>query len=85
MSTQKTDTTAWIFQTWASFLLSMGTTGVGIFYLPVDAWVRGFMSMGLLFTVASSFTMEMAPPSPLYVALRRVMLLIVGEPVIDDI
>ena len=57
MSKQTVDTPAWIFQTWASFILSMGVTSTGIYYLPVDLWVRGFMGMGLLFTVASSFTL----------------------------
>jgi hypothetical protein len=30
------DTPAWIFQVWASFALSFGTTAVGIVYLPLD-------------------------------------------------
>jgi hypothetical protein len=51
------DTTAWIFQTWASFVLAFGTMLVGIYYLPVDPWIRGFMVMGTIFTVASSFTL----------------------------
>lgn len=51
------DTPAWIFQTWASFILSVTVTSAGIYYLPVDLWIRAFMSMGLLFTVASSFTL----------------------------
>ena len=57
MNHTKTDTAAWIFQTWAAFALSLGSTSIGIYYLPVDPWVRGFMSIGLLFTVASSFTL----------------------------
>ncbi|WXA85296.1 hypothetical protein LVJ94_03185 [Pendulispora rubella] len=32
-------------------------TGVGIAYLPVDAWVRGFLGMGVLFTVGSCFSL----------------------------
>lgn len=51
------DTNAWIFQCWLSFLLSCGITGIGIFYLPVDNWVKGFMGMGLSFSIASSFTL----------------------------
>ena len=51
------DTSAWIFQAWATWAISMTVTGIGIFYLPVDLWVRGFMSMGLLFTVASTFSL----------------------------
>lgn len=51
------DTAAWIFQTWTAFLLSASASGIGIFYLPVDPWVRGFMGIAMLFTVASSFTL----------------------------
>ncbi len=51
------DSNAWIFQTWASFILSVGMTTTGIIYLPVDLWVRGFMGMGLGFSVASTFTL----------------------------
>jgi hypothetical protein len=51
------DTPAWIFQTWTSFALSFGTTAFGIVWLPADGWVRGFLAMGLLSTVTSSFTL----------------------------
>lgn len=30
---------------------------IGIFYLPLDAWQRGFLGMTLLFLVTSSFTL----------------------------
>lgn len=51
------DTTAWIFQVWASFALAAGTTAVGIAYLPVDPWIRAFLGMGLLFSVGSALTL----------------------------
>jgi hypothetical protein len=51
------DTSAWIFQTWASFALAFLTTATGILWLPVDNWVRGFLAMGLLSTVTSAFTL----------------------------
>jgi hypothetical protein len=51
------DSTAWIAQTWISFVMSIGITATGITYLPVDAWVKGFMGMGLTFSVASSFSL----------------------------
>jgi hypothetical protein len=51
------DTGAWVFQAWASFLIALATTGAGIIYLPVDGWVRGFLGMGLLFTVNACFTL----------------------------
>ena len=56
METQK-DTAAWIFQVWASFVLAMAASILGILYLPVDNWVRGYMTMAMLFTVGSSFTL----------------------------
>ncbi len=51
------DSNAWIAQTWISFVMSIGITATGIIYLPVDAWVKGFMGMGLTFSVASSFSL----------------------------
>jgi hypothetical protein len=48
---------AWIAQSWISFILSVGVTGVGIWALPVDLWVKGFMAMGLIFAVGSSITL----------------------------
>jgi hypothetical protein len=51
------DTPAWIFQVWASFALSTGVTVVGVAYLPVDAWIRAFLAMGLLFSVGSAFSL----------------------------
>lgn len=47
---------AWIFQAWASFILAISITGIGIAYLPVDNWVKGFMGMGLAFSVGSTFS-----------------------------
>ncbi|MFD6065869.1 YiaA/YiaB family inner membrane protein [Amycolatopsis lurida] len=30
---------------------------VGIWYLPVDGWVRGFLALGMLFLTTSAFTL----------------------------
>jgi hypothetical protein len=51
------DTAAWIFQVWASFALAVGTTAMGIAYLPLDPWIRAFFGMGLLFSVGSAFSL----------------------------
>jgi hypothetical protein len=51
------DTQAWIFQVWASFGLAVGMTTIGIAYVPLDAWIRAFLAMGLLFSVGSAFTL----------------------------
>lgn len=51
------DSTAWIIQTWAAFAMSISMTTFGIVNLPVDNWVKGFMGMGLAFSVGSTFTL----------------------------
>lgn len=48
---------AWVVQTWLSFVLACGVTGMGIWFLPVDQWVKAFMAMGLLFSVGSTFSL----------------------------
>ena len=53
----RADTNAWILQVWASFGLALLVTCIGIYNLPVDSWVRGYVAMGFLFTVGSTFTL----------------------------
>ncbi len=53
----KSDSAAWQFQVWASFLAAILTTSVGIFALPVDIWIRSFLGMGLLFSVGSTLSL----------------------------
>lgn len=49
---------AWIAQTWISFVVAVGITAMGIWFLPVDVWVKAFMGMGLLFAVGSTFSLS---------------------------
>jgi hypothetical protein len=49
---------AWVFQVWASFVLSVSALTVGILNLPVDNWVKGYMGMGVLFSVGSTFSLS---------------------------
>ncbi len=51
------NTAAFRFQVWTSFALSFGLMLVGICYLPVDLWIKGYLMMGTVFTVASCFTL----------------------------
>jgi hypothetical protein len=50
-------TTAFYFQAVASFVVSVGATVVGIAHLAVDAWVRAFLCLGMLYTVTSAITL----------------------------
>ncbi|MDY6781184.1 MAG: YiaA/YiaB family inner membrane protein [Cyanobacteriota bacterium] len=49
---------AWIFQTWLSFVLSISAMSIGILYLPVNNWTKGYMGMGLFFTVGSTISLS---------------------------
>lgn len=57
MQTSQKDSTAWVIQTWAAFFISISMTTFGVINLPVDNWVKGFMGMGLAFSVGSTFTL----------------------------
>ena len=51
------DSAAWRFFVQASFAISLILMSVGIWELPVNIWMRGFLGMGLFFTVSSTITM----------------------------
>ncbi|MBS2537203.1 hypothetical protein KGQ20_31045 [Catenulispora sp. NF23] len=51
------NTAAYYFQAVASFIVSAGATIVGIAYLPVNAWERAFLGLGLLYTITSAITL----------------------------
>ena len=54
----ETHSAAWTAQTWISFVVAVGATSMGIWFLNVDIWVRAFMAMGLLFSVGSSISLS---------------------------
>lgn len=51
-------TAAWSFQVWVSFLVAVAMTLGGTVLLPVDWWVKGYLLMGQLFTIGSTFTLS---------------------------
>ncbi|MGI5245014.1 YiaA/YiaB family inner membrane protein [Dactylosporangium sp. CA-139066] len=50
-------TFAFFVQSALSFGIALTGMGVGIAYLPVNAWMRAFLGLGLLYTVTSAFTL----------------------------
>jgi hypothetical protein len=48
---------AWVAQVWIAFASSIGATALGILMLPSDPWVKGFLGMGLLFTVGATLNL----------------------------
>ncbi len=51
------NTPAFFVQAAISFGVATIAVGVGITYLPVDRWTRGFLAIGCLFLVSSAFTL----------------------------
>jgi hypothetical protein len=50
-------TAAFFAQASISFGVSMVGLAIGIGYLPIGAWPRAFLGLGLLYTVTSAFTL----------------------------
>ena len=49
---------AWIFQTWISFLLSTGAVTMGILFLPANGWMKGYLGVGFSFSIASTVSLS---------------------------
>ena len=54
---QLKDTAAWRFQVIAAFAIALGLTSGGVMYLPVTTWIKGYLMMGVYFTVSSAFAL----------------------------
>lgn len=50
-------TTAFIVQAVISFSISVIAVTYAIAHLPGDAWIRGFLLLGMLYIVTSTFTL----------------------------
>lgn len=57
VQTQNKNTNAFYAQAAISFGLALLAVIVGIIFLPVNGWVRGFLGLGVLYTVTSAFTL----------------------------
>jgi len=52
------NTASWMAFVWISFVISIFLMCAGIYQLPTEIWIKGYMAMGLFFSVASSFTLS---------------------------
>ena len=50
------DSASWIFFVKVSFFVSVLAMGIGIWFLPTEHWVKGYMAMGVLYIIGSSIT-----------------------------
>ena len=51
------NSSGWVFFTKASFALSIIAVGAGIVLVPATLWVKGYLAMGMLFLLGSTFTL----------------------------
>lgn len=56
-SVKQQSTAAFYGQAVASFGVAMAAMTLGIYFLDADAWVRGFLAIGVLYLVTSCFTL----------------------------
>ncbi|MGV9713581.1 YiaA/YiaB family inner membrane protein [Gordonia sp. NPDC003424] len=54
---QTPTTAAYFLQAAIAFGISLATAVVGIAYLPIDPWQRGFLGITLMFLTSSTFTL----------------------------
>ncbi|KQP54887.1 YiaA/YiaB family inner membrane protein [Methylobacterium sp. Leaf108] len=47
---------AWVAFTYASFLGSLVMVALGILFMPMDIWVKGYLTMGVVMLVQSCIT-----------------------------
>ncbi|MEM7346150.1 MAG: YiaA/YiaB family inner membrane protein [Chloroflexota bacterium] len=52
------DSPAWKFFVVVSFVIALGSTSLGVLILPIDFWVKGYIAMGLYFTLSSTFILS---------------------------
>jgi hypothetical protein len=57
LAVRPTQTTAFFFQAAISFGVSVIAVLLGVAYLPTTGWVRGFLALGVLYVVTSTFTL----------------------------
>ena len=52
------DSAGWLFFVKATFISAISAMATGIYFLPCELWVKGYMAMGTLFTVGASITLS---------------------------
>ncbi|MFP5021806.1 YiaA/YiaB family inner membrane protein [Pseudonocardia phyllosphaerae] len=56
-NTTPATTAAFHMQAMVSFGVSLAAVVVGTLYLPVDAWVKAFLAIAVLYAITSAFTL----------------------------
>jgi hypothetical protein len=48
---------AWVTFTYFSFAASAFMVAIGVFYLPIDLWMKGYLTMGIVMLIQSCVTL----------------------------
>ena len=48
---------AWVGFTYASFLGAAVMVAAGVFFMPIDIWLKGYLAMGVIMLVQSCVTL----------------------------
>lgn len=52
-----THSSTWVNFIYGSFFISVLMSAIGIFFMPVDLWARGYMAMGEIMIIMMSITL----------------------------
>ena len=48
---------AWVTFTYVSFAASAFLVAIGVFYLPIDLWMKGYLTMGIIMMIQCCVTL----------------------------
>ncbi len=55
--TAQTHTNAWVTFTYASFIAAASMVAIGVYLMPIDMWIKGYIAMGIVMLVQSCVTL----------------------------
>jgi len=55
--TSQPHSSAWVSFTYASFAAAAFLVAAGVYFLPVDLWIKGYLSMGIVMLLQSCVTL----------------------------
>ena len=48
---------SWVTFTYVSFAAAAFLVGIGVFFLPIDLWMKGYLTMGIVMLVQTCVTL----------------------------
>ena len=55
--TNQNHSPAWVTFTYVSFAASAFMVSIGVFYLPIDLWMKGYLTMGIIMMIQCCVTL----------------------------